>query len=99
MDYTTRIAQRLSVKGLINIQFVVEKDDVYIIEVNPRSSRTVPYMSKITCIPMVNVATKIALGANLPDLGYEGDWHNRICIVSSVPSPNYEWWNLPWVLK
>ncbi|HHV19215.1 MAG TPA: carbamoyl-phosphate synthase large subunit [Thermoanaerobacterales bacterium] len=72
VDYTTRIAQRLSVKGLINIQFVVEKDDVYIIEVNPRSSRTVPYMSKITCIPMVNVATKIALGANLPDLGYEG---------------------------
>jgi carbamoyl-phosphate synthase large subunit len=72
VDYTTRIAKRLSVKGLINIQFVVEKDDVYIIEVNPRSSRTVPYMSKITRIPMVNIATKIALGANLPKLGYKG---------------------------
>lgn len=72
VDYTTRIAQRLSVKGLINIQFVVEEDDVYIIEVNPRSSRTVPYMSKITCIPMVNIATKIALGATLAQLGYKG---------------------------
>ncbi|MDD4569301.1 MAG: carbamoyl-phosphate synthase large subunit [Tepidanaerobacteraceae bacterium] len=72
IDYTTRIALKLSVKGLINIQFVVEGDDVYIIEVNPRSSRTVPYMSKITHIPMVNIATKISLGANLADLGYKG---------------------------
>lgn len=72
VDYTTRIAQRLSVKGLINIQFVVEEDEVYIIEVNPRSSRTVPYMSKITSIPMVNIATKIALGATLAQLGYKG---------------------------
>lgn len=72
VDYTTRIARRLSVKGLINIQFVVEGDEVYIIEVNPRSSRTVPYMSKITRIPMVNLATKIALGKTLKDLGYTG---------------------------
>ena len=72
VDYTTRIALRLSVKGLINIQFVVEDDDVYIIEVNPRSSRTVPYMSKITNVPMVNIATKIALGATLADFGYKG---------------------------
>lgn len=72
VDYTTRIALRLSVKGLINIQFVVENDNVYIIEVNPRSSRTVPYMSKITRIPMVNIATKIALGENLANLGYKG---------------------------
>ena len=72
VDYTTQIAQRLAVKGLINIQFVVENGDVYIIEVNPRSSRTVPYMSKITCIPMVNIATKIALGATLAQLGYKG---------------------------
>jgi len=72
VDYTTRIAQRLAVKGLINIQFVVEGDQVFIIEVNPRSSRTVPYMSKITGIPMVNIATKIALGATLAQLGYKG---------------------------
>jgi len=80
VDYTTRIAQQLSVKGLINIQFVVEKDDVYIIEVNPRSSRTVPYMSKITGIPMVNIATKIALGATLSQLGYKG---------GLMPKPNF----------
>lgn len=80
VDYTTRIAQRLSVRGLINIQFVVEQDDVYIIEVNPRSSRTVPYMSKITCIPMVNIATKIALGATLAQLGYKG---------GLVPKPDF----------
>jgi carbamoyl-phosphate synthase large subunit len=72
VDYTARIAQRLAVKGLINIQFVVEDDEVFIIEVNPRSSRTVPYMSKITGIPMVNIATKIALGASLTQLGYKG---------------------------
>ncbi|HHY42728.1 MAG TPA: carbamoyl-phosphate synthase large subunit [Thermoanaerobacterales bacterium] len=80
VDYTTRIAQRLSVKGLINIQFVVEQDEVYIIEVNPRSSRTVPYMSKITNIPMVNIATKIALGATLDQLGYKG---------GLVPKPDF----------
>ena len=57
---------------MINIQFVVEDDEVFIIEVNPRSSRTVPYMSKITGIPMVNIATKIALGASLTQLGYKG---------------------------
>jgi len=72
VDYTTQIARKLSVKGLLNIQFVVEQDDVYIIEVNPRSSRTVPYMSKITQIPMVALATKIALGKTLHELGYKG---------------------------
>lgn len=77
VDYTTRIARKLSVKGLINIQFVVEKDNVYIIEVNPRSSRTVPYMSKITHIPMVNIATKIALGQKLKDFGYKGGLYEK----------------------
>lgn len=80
VDYTTRIAQRLAVKGLINIQFVVEDDEVFIIEVNPRSSRTVPYMSKITGIPMVNIATKIALGASLTQLGYKGDWQINLIL-------------------
>jgi carbamoyl-phosphate synthase large subunit len=72
VDYTTRIALKLCVRGLVNIQFVVQEDDVYIIEVNPRSSRTVPYLSKITGIPMVDVATKIALGATLSGLGLKG---------------------------
>jgi carbamoyl-phosphate synthase large subunit len=72
VDYTTRIARKLCVRGLVNIQFVVREDDVYIIEVNPRSSRTVPYLSKITGIPMVDVATKIALGATLSGLGLKG---------------------------
>lgn len=70
--YTTDIGLRLGVKGLINIQFVVKDDEVYIIEVNPRSSRTVPYMSKITGVPMVEAATKIALGESLAALGYCG---------------------------
>jgi len=72
VDYTGQIALKLNVRGLINIQFVVEGDEVYIIEVNPRSSRTVPYLSKITGVPMVDVATKIALGHSLQELGYRG---------------------------
>lgn len=80
VDYTTQIAQKLRVKGLLNIQFVVEEDDVYIIEVNPRSSRTVPYMSKITGIPMVSLATQIALGKSLKELGYKG---------GLAPKPNF----------
>lgn len=80
VDYTEKIALRLNVRGLINIQFVVKDDEVYIIEVNPRSSRTVPYMSKITGIPMVDVATKIALGASLKEFGLKG---------GLVPKPDY----------
>ncbi|HWJ02052.1 MAG TPA: carbamoyl-phosphate synthase large subunit, partial [Verrucomicrobiae bacterium] len=68
--YTTRLARALHVKGLINIQYVLHEDQLYVLEVNPRSSRTVPYLSKITGVPMVNVATKMALGYKLKDLGY-----------------------------
>jgi carbamoyl-phosphate synthase large subunit len=75
IDYTTRIAKALKVKGLLNIQFVISKDQVYVIEVNPRSSRTVPFLSKITGVPMVDVATKIIFGESLTDQGYEnGLW-------------------------
>ncbi|ACV63163.1 carbamoyl-phosphate synthase, large subunit [Desulfofarcimen acetoxidans DSM 771] len=70
VDYTTRLAKELNVKGVINIQYVLHEDQLYVLEVNPRSSRTVPYMSKITGIPMVNLATKIILGQTLADLGY-----------------------------
>ncbi|MDY4697375.1 MAG: carbamoyl-phosphate synthase large subunit [Selenomonas montiformis] len=70
IDYTKRLAVALHVKGLLNIQFVVVDNEVYIIEVNPRSSRTVPFLSKVTDVKMVNLATRIALGATLKELGY-----------------------------
>lgn len=72
VTYTKSIALRLQVKGLLNIQFVIQNDDVYILEVNPRASRTVPFLSKITGIPMVSLATKIMLGNKLLEMGYEG---------------------------
>ena len=70
-EYTRRLAQSLHVIGLINIQFIVCGEEVYVIEVNPRSSRTVPYISKVTGIPIVPLATKVILGAKIKDLGYE----------------------------
>ena len=70
-EYTRRLAQSLHVIGLINIQFIVCGEEVYVIEVNPRSSRTVPYISKVTDIPIVPLATKVILGAKIKDLGYE----------------------------
>ncbi|MFA7078071.1 MAG: carbamoyl-phosphate synthase large subunit [Syntrophomonas sp.] len=69
VDYTTRLARALKVKGLINIQFVEFENELYVIEVNPRSSRTVPFISKITGIPMVKLATEVALGKTLEGLG------------------------------
>ncbi|GAB6157353.1 carbamoyl-phosphate synthase large subunit [Desulfotomaculum varum] len=72
VDYTRRIALALHVKGLVNIQYVLHDDQIYVIEVNPRSSRTVPYLSKVTGIPMVHLATKCALGKTLAELGYQG---------------------------
>ena len=70
VTYTQRLALALNVKGLINVQYVVYNHSVYVIEVNPRSSRTVPYISKVTGVPMVSLATRIALGEKLKDLGY-----------------------------
>ncbi len=70
-EYTKRLAQALHVKGLINIQFIAIGEDVYVIEVNPRSSRTVPYISKVTGIPIVDLATEVILGKTIKELGYE----------------------------
>ena len=70
VDYTKKLATALHVKGMINIQFIVDGDDVYIIEVNPRSSRTVPYISKVTGIPIVPLATQIICGHTIRELGY-----------------------------
>jgi carbamoyl-phosphate synthase large subunit len=70
IDYTRKLAKALNVVGLINIQFIVYNDEVYIIEVNPRSSRTVPYISKVTGVPMVDLATRCMIGFKLKDMGY-----------------------------
>jgi carbamoyl-phosphate synthase large subunit len=70
-DYTAKLARELNVKGLINIQFIVMDDEVYVIEVNPRSSRTVPYISKVTGIPIVDLATKVIIGHTLKEMGYQ----------------------------
>ena len=71
IDYTKRLAIGLHVKGLLNIQYVVVDGEVYVIEVNPRSSRTVPFLSKVTDVKMVDVATQVALGASLKELGFK----------------------------
>ncbi|MCF0122345.1 MAG: carbamoyl-phosphate synthase large subunit [Lachnospiraceae bacterium] len=71
VEYSRRLASSLHVLGMINIQFIVYQEDVYVIEVNPRSSRTVPYISKVTGIPIVSLATKVILGHKIKDLGYK----------------------------
>ena len=70
-EYSRRLAKALHVIGLINIQFIAMGDEVYVIEVNPRSSRTVPYISKVTGIPIVDLATEVIIGKKIRDLGYE----------------------------
>lgn len=70
VDYTERLAKGLNIIGLLNIQYVINNEEVYVIEVNPRSSRTVPFLSKITNVPMAKIATKIILGQSLVDQGF-----------------------------
>ena len=71
IDYTVKMALELEVKGMINVQYIVRDSNVYVIEVNPRSSRTVPFLSKVTTIPMVDVATKCAMGVSIREQGYK----------------------------
>lgn len=71
VDYTTRLAKGLKIVGLMNIQYVVSKGEVFVLEVNPRSSRTVPFLSKITNVPMAKIATKVILGTSLKEQGYQ----------------------------
>ncbi|MCD7754000.1 MAG: carbamoyl-phosphate synthase large subunit [Clostridiales bacterium] len=73
LRYTRDLAKHLGVIGLINVQFIIYHDEVYIIEANPRSSRTIPYISKVTGVPIIDLATKVMLGARLKDLGYGVD--------------------------
>ena len=70
-DYTTRLALGLNCLGMMNVQFVIHQDVAYVIEVNPRASRTVPFLSKVTDIPMAQVATQLILGKTLKELGYD----------------------------
>ena len=86
VDYTKRLAKGLGVIGLMNIQYVISEGKVYVIEVNPRSSRTVPFLSKITDVPMANLATKAILGQKLKDVGYkDGLVPNKDGIFVKVP--------------
>ena len=91
IDYTRKLALELKVVGLVNIQYVVYNNEVYVIEVNPRSSRTVPYISKVTGIPMVDIATKLMFGATLKELGYEsGLYPEGEYVAVKVPVFSFE---------
>lgn len=85
--YACLIAVELGVKGIMNIQFVIVDDEVFVIEVNPRASRTVPYLSKVTGIPMVRLATRTMMGERLRDLGYQsGLWIQQAGAVEPGPA-------------
>lgn len=91
VEYTKRLANSLHVIGLINIQFIVYQDSVFVIEVNPRSSRTVPYISKVTGLPIVEIATKAILGKKIRSLGYTtGLWPESKYIAVKMPVFSFE---------
>ena len=87
IEYTRRLAMAIGVIGLINIQFILYNDEVYVIEVNPRSSRTVPYISKVTGIPIVNLATRVMFGEKLVDLGFGTGLYARYPSVYAIKAP------------
>jgi carbamoyl-phosphate synthase large subunit len=87
IDHTHRLARALNVVGLINIQFILYNDEIYVIEVNPRSSRTVPYISKVTGVPIVDLATRVMMGARLRDLGYGTGLYARYPAVYAIKAP------------
>ena len=91
IEYTRRLAMELHVIGLVNIQYVVYNGEVYVIEVNPRSSRTVPYISKVSGVPMVDIATKIMCGETLAEQGYSsGLYREADYIAVKVPVFSFE---------
>jgi carbamoyl-phosphate synthase large subunit len=86
IEITTRIARALQIRGLVNIQFVLHQDGLYVLEVNPRASRTVPFLSKVTGIPMAQVATRVMLGESLAEQGYSsGLWPETGEVAVKVP--------------
>ncbi len=91
INYTKKLANSLHVIGLINIQFIIYNEKVYVIEVNPRSSRTVPYISKVTSLPIVDIATKVILGEKIKGLGYTpGLWPESEYIAIKMPVFSFE---------
>ena len=95
VDYTGRFARELKVVGLVNVQYAVQNDRVYVIEVNPRSSRTVPYISKVTGVPMVDLAVRCTLGEKLKDMGYgTGLWRDGKSPYYAVKVPVYSFLKL-----
>ncbi|MDD7795144.1 carbamoyl-phosphate synthase large subunit [Clostridium sp. 'White wine YQ'] len=94
LEYTKKLALEIGIKGMINIQFIEYQDNLYVIEVNPRASRTVPYISKVSKVPIVDLATKVMLGAKLKDLGYGVDVYKEPKLVS-VKVPVFSTQKLP----
>ena len=95
VDYTGRFARELKVVGLVNVQYAVQDGKVYVIEVNPRSSRTVPYISKVTGVPMVDLAVRCTLGEKLRDMGYgTGLWRGGQSPYYAVKVPVYSFLKL-----
>ena len=91
VDISTKLAISLKTKGLINIQYLIYRNELYVIEVNPRASRTIPYISKVTGVPMVDLATKILVGAKLKKLGYgTGLYPNSPYVAVKVPVFSFE---------
>ena len=91
IDITKKLALALGVKGIVNIQFVISGGEIYVIEVNPRSSRTVPYISKVTGVPMIALAVRTSLGEALAGMGYGiGLYPERSIIAVKVPVFSFE---------
>lgn len=97
IDYTAKLAKGIGIKGMINIQFIALGDDLYVIEVNPRASRTVPYIAKISGVPIVNIATRVMLGEKVKDLGYGTGLYKqsdfiavKVPVFSTQKLPNVE---------
>ncbi len=91
IDYTVRIARHLRLRGLVNVQYVVHRGKVYVLEVNPRASRTVPFLSKVTGVPMVDMATRVTLGEKLSNLGWSTGLvtpHDLVAVKAPVFSMN-----------
>ena len=95
LEYTKKLALEIGIKGMINIQFIEYEKQLYVIEVNPRASRTVPYISKVSGVPIVDLATKVMLGAKLKDLGYGVDVYKEPEDVIAVKVPVFSTQKLP----
>ncbi len=90
-DVSVNLALKLGTKGLVNIQYLMYDDELYVIEVNPRASRTIPYISKVTGVPMVDIAAKVMLGARIKDMGYgTGLYKTPGCFAVKVPVFSFE---------